>query len=109
MKFLADVNIPQSVINLLRQQKHDILDLKRTNLKSSDSRLLEIAYREGRIILTLDKDFIQLFETSKYKIGVILVNLSNPNANSIFMYLTQLIKNQKSSVLRKNLTIIQEK
>lgn len=36
MKFLADVNIPQSVINFLIKSGCDVLDIKKQNLATKD-------------------------------------------------------------------------
>ncbi len=36
MKFLADINIPQSVISYLNLDNHDVLDLKKINLLAKD-------------------------------------------------------------------------
>lgn len=60
MKFLADVNIAQSVIKFLRKLEHDVLDAKKRHLLSSDIEIINIAQIEGRIVLTRDKDFINL-------------------------------------------------
>ena len=50
MKFIADVNIPQSVIEELRIRKHDVLDSKQKLLFAPDTSLVEIARKERRII-----------------------------------------------------------
>ena len=42
MRFLADVNIPQSVINSLIENGHDILDIKKKQLDLKDSELIKI-------------------------------------------------------------------
>ena len=38
MKFLADVNIAQSVIYFLRKLNHDVLDAKKDHLLSKDTK-----------------------------------------------------------------------
>lgn len=45
MKFLADINIPQSVILYLVQNKHDVLDLKKVNILAKDTEIIILAER----------------------------------------------------------------
>lgn len=75
MKFLADINIPQSVITALTAQGHDVLDIKKISLESKDTELIQIAQKEERIILTRDKDFIALLQYPKYQIPTIVIRL----------------------------------
>ncbi|HWB84629.1 MAG TPA: DUF5615 family PIN-like protein [Bryobacteraceae bacterium] len=60
MRLLADENFPRPTITALRQAGNDVL-WARTDLPGTgDSTLLEIAEAEGRVLLTLDKDFWQI-------------------------------------------------
>ncbi len=106
MKFLADINIPQSVISYLVQNNHEVLDLKRINLLAKDTEIIKLAQQEGRIILTLDKDFIGLIQFPKYRVACIIIRLRNQNPKNIINYLSQLIKNQKTEILERSLTIV---
>lgn len=106
MKFLADINIPQSVILYLVQNEHDVLDLKKINLLAKDTELIKIALKEERIVLTLDKDFIGLTQFPKYHVACIVIRLKDQNPKNIINYLNQLLNNQKTEILEKSLTII---
>lgn len=108
MKFLADINIPQSVISYLTQDNHDVLDLKKTNLVIKDTEIIKLAQDEDRIILTLDKDFISLTQFPKYHVACIVVRLRHQNPVHIINYLDQLLKNQQKEILEQSLTIIKE-
>jgi predicted nuclease of predicted toxin-antitoxin system len=46
MKFLVDINIPQSVIKSLIDEGHDVLDIKKKQLNLKDSELVQIAKKE---------------------------------------------------------------
>jgi predicted nuclease of predicted toxin-antitoxin system len=60
MRLLADENFPLPTIVALRQTGHDVT-WARTDLPGiTDSALLEIGEAEGRVVLTLDKDFWQI-------------------------------------------------
>jgi len=43
MKFLADINIPQSVISYLSLNNHDVLDFKKLNLLAKDTEIIKLA------------------------------------------------------------------
>ncbi|MDO8429653.1 MAG: DUF5615 family PIN-like protein [Candidatus Daviesbacteria bacterium] len=106
MKFLADINIPQSVISYLTLGDHDVLDLKKVNLKALDTEIIKLAQDQGRIILTLDKDFIALVQFPKHQIACIVIRLKDQSPKNIVSYIDQLIKNQKREILEKSVTII---
>lgn len=106
MKFLADINIPQSVILYLIQNNYDVLDFKKVNLLAKDTEIIRLAQKEKRVILTLDKDFIALTQFPKYQVACIVIRLKNQNPRNIVNYLNQLLSNQKTEILEKSLTII---
>lgn len=106
MRFLTDVNIPQSIISYLLQNGHDVLDLKQINLRAKDTEVIKLAQKEIRIIITLDKDFISLSQFPKYRVACIAIRLQNQNPTNILNYLNQLLKNQKTEILERSLTII---
>lgn len=108
MKFLADVNIPQSVIISLQKSGHDVLDMKKGNPITKDTEIINIAKQESRIILTLDKDFISLTQFPKYQVPTIVIRLNNQTPSYILEHLVQLLKNQKEELLENSLTIIKE-
>lgn len=59
MKFLADENVPQTIIRYLRAQGHDTTDVKRTSHRGdSDQKLLAMSAAEDRILISFDKDFV---------------------------------------------------
>lgn len=77
MKFIADINIPQSLIKQLVNTNHDVLDVKKQNIQISDTEIIKLARKELRIILTRDKDFIILSQFPKYQIPIIAIRLIN--------------------------------
>lgn len=106
MKFLADINIPQSVILYLSSKNYDVLDFKRINLSAKDTEIIKLAQDQSRIILTLDKDFIGLMQFPKYKVACIVIRLKDQTPKNIMNYLGQLLTNQKTEILKKSLTIV---
>ena len=108
MKFLADINIPQSAIKALHSLGHDIKDGKKHFLESPDSDLVRAARKEKRIILTLDKDFITLTQFPKYQVATIVIRLKNQNPKQLSNYLIELLENQSIDILQNSLTILTE-
>jgi predicted nuclease of predicted toxin-antitoxin system len=57
MRFLADENCDFAVVRALRSAGHDVAAVSEFQQRSIDRQLMEMAYSEGRILLTEDKDF----------------------------------------------------
>lgn len=78
MKLLADENIPQDAIGLLRKSGLDVVDIKTTLLKSrSDALVLEYAAGEKRAIITHDQQFISPERPPNQPITVIVIRPGN--------------------------------
>jgi predicted nuclease of predicted toxin-antitoxin system len=108
MKFLADVNIPQSTIDYLRAANFDVLDLKRVNLTAKDTEVIEIAQKEKRVIITLDKDFLSLTQFPKYQVATIVIRLKSQKPVDIQEHLDELLKNQKAEIIKNSLTLVKD-
>ena len=75
MRFLADENFPKPVIDWLRRDSYDLLWAGTDFPSTEDQWLLDRAESEGRILLTLDRDFWQLAMQRRKRLrrsGVIL-------------------------------------
>lgn len=74
MQFLADESCDFSVVRALRAVGHDVLAVAEIASGSDDSIVMDIAFREHRVLLTEDKDFGQLvFAHSQQSSGVIFI------------------------------------
>jgi len=81
MKFLADENIPQSVVRTIQQLGHDVLEVRQIDLGMPDEKVIELAAREGSIILTGDSDFAELAILQELEVlGIVRVKLEDLNA-----------------------------
>ncbi len=61
MKFLLDVCIASRLLHTtLADLGHDVLSARDGYANASDQELLELAYRENRVLVTEDKDFGEL-------------------------------------------------
>lgn len=57
MKFLVDVNIGVSVVNDLRVAGHNVVYVAAINKQMQDPDILTNAVAEGRVVITINKDF----------------------------------------------------
>lgn len=106
MRFLADINIPQSVITSLILHDHTVIDCKKENLKAKDVTIIERAKQEQCVILTRDKDFIALTQFPKYQVSTIVIRLKNQRPDNILRHILALIEDQNEDTLKQSLTIV---
>ena len=65
MKFVADIGVSQSTVRLLREHGHEVISLRKQNLRRmSNVAVLDKARREESIVLTFDLDFGDLLATN---------------------------------------------
>lgn len=81
MRLLADENFLGDAVDMLRAIGHDVTWIRTYHPGIADMEVLAIAQREGRIVLTFDKDFGEL--AYRYRLsagsGVILFRISTPS------------------------------
>lgn len=66
MKFLADEDFPIFGVKLIDNAGHDIRSIRLDSPGIEDEEVLELALKEGRIILTFDKDYGELIYHKGY-------------------------------------------
>lgn len=58
-RLLLDENVARSVADHLDREGHDVLTLREANLEgASDEEVVHLARREGRVVVTCDRDFL---------------------------------------------------
>ena len=76
MRFVVDESTGIAVIEYLRSQDHDVLAVAETMPRAADVDILSRATREGRILVTNDKDFGELvYRRAQAHHGVVLLRL----------------------------------
>ncbi len=74
MRFLADESCDFAVVRALRAAGHDVVAVAEISPAADDSRVVDLAVRQERILLTEDKDFGQLvFANMQASGGVIFI------------------------------------
>jgi predicted nuclease of predicted toxin-antitoxin system len=96
MRFLADENIPSRAVYSLRKNGHDITSIFEEAPGLSDRDILELAEREGRVIITFDKDFGELAYNSALpaSCGIILFRIPLRSADYISSIIVDVIKSR---------------
>ena len=79
MRILADENISQRSVEILRNSGHDVRWATETNRRAPDPDLLELATREGRTLITYDSDFGELVHRTRTPapFGIVFFRLHN--------------------------------
>jgi predicted nuclease of predicted toxin-antitoxin system len=81
MNFVADESVDQPIVTRLRQEGHSVLAVVEMEPSISDEIVLDLANRQGMLLLTGDKDFGELvFRDRRYAFGIILVRLAGLTA-----------------------------
>src|SRR5437899_3089270 len=93
MRFLANENFPGAAVMALETAGHDIVWVRKAAPGTSDREALTWAAREGRILLTFDKDFGELAKGSVLPVscGVVLFRLPMPKPGEVGQRLADLI------------------
>ena len=103
MKFLADENIARTIVQQLRKEGFDVKTLQEIGL--SDKKVLELALKEERIILTNDKDFAAFHRHRKHK-GIILLRLKRQNTIATLQLLLAIPHSTLAEKIPERFTII---
>jgi predicted nuclease of predicted toxin-antitoxin system len=78
MKICVDENTPLTTVSQLRTLQHDVWDIRATpDQGMSDDLLWELVAKEGRLLITTDKGFVQHRSESHH--GILVVRLRQPN------------------------------
>lgn len=106
MKLFADENIPDEIVDTLRNLGHDV-STPTPGTKDSDIALL--AKKEGRIILTQDKNFANiLLHPPKNFHGIIRIKIHPPTISDILRNLEDLFQKFSQKDLDKKLIVLEK-
>lgn len=76
MRWLADECIDAGLVAYLRHSGHDVLSMAEIAPAANDAEVMALALREGRLLLTEDKDFGDLvFRRGARVPGIVLLRL----------------------------------
>ena len=80
MKFIVDENVPAKLAKALEALGHQAV---KVDLSSSDLEIARRARNEGGVLVTLDKDFVNIAAIFPKEFDIVLIRIHPPYAHSI--------------------------
>jgi predicted nuclease of predicted toxin-antitoxin system len=110
LKFLADVNVEQSIIETIRQIGYEVKAVKDINLCMKDEEILKLAQKESLILVTNDKDFGELiFRKKLLTEGIILFRCKGKNSQEKGKLIKKLLMGYRDKINRHFVVITNKK
>lgn len=107
LRFLADESCDFAVVRALRCAGYDVVAVAEFTNQSLDPAVIEQAHREGRILLTEDKDFgWHVFVSHAASAGVILIRFPS-DARTGLAKAVLLVVQEQTGKLRGSFAVIQ--
>lgn len=108
MNFLTDENIEDSIFLFIQGLGFNVKDIKKEKLYGiDDNKILEIAMKENRIIITHDKDFANLVCNKNHK-GIILIKSKIQNTKGSIELLNKLFQSNLKDKINGSLVILSD-
>lgn len=104
MKFLIDEDVPKKALKILMELGHDSARVKSS---SRDIEIARQAKKEGRILITLDKDFTNASIFSPKEFNIVRIQIHPPYADAIVEALKNIL-DQLSPDKFRGLIILQK-
>ena len=106
MRFLADESCDFAVVRALRRAGFDVLCISESSPRTEDSEVIRLALREGRILLTEDKDFGRLvYSHGQDTLGVIFLRFPTFARRQISRDVLNLVKQQGEKLVGSFVTV----
>ncbi len=109
LSFLVDQNLSSKTVDFIRKLGHEAKRVDEVGLQGApDRQIADFAKVNNLIILTLDKDFGQIYFLYGKTHGVILVRPHKPTVENVNALLKSLLDNVEHAKLRQALTIFDD-
>jgi predicted nuclease of predicted toxin-antitoxin system len=107
MDFLADESCDFVVVRALRAAGHTVVAVGEVLPRAEDEQVIDLATREGRILLTEDKDFGQLvYSDNRATGGVLFLRFPAKARASLASSVVELVK-RRGERLRGRFVVVQ--
>src|SRR5260221_6588050 len=108
MKFLADENIPQELIEILKENEIDIVSIRPIHSGISDEEVIGLANSESRTIITADKGFGKLIFQKGIapNCGLILIRENPVVPEAIAVNLLTIIKSTDTKYFERSILVL---
>jgi len=99
MKFLADENLEKPIVDWLREKGYDVLYIAEKVPSIKDEKIIKLARKENRILITNDKDFGELvFHYGQITSGIILIRSRDKSSEKKLELIKQVLKEIKNKI-----------
>jgi predicted nuclease of predicted toxin-antitoxin system len=108
MRWLVDECVDAALVDLLHAAGHDVICMSDVEPRASDAHVMDRAQREGRLLLTEDKDFGDLvFRQALLVPGIVLLRI-DPARRSLKPARLRAAVEQLGDALLGRYTVIEE-
>jgi predicted nuclease of predicted toxin-antitoxin system len=107
MQFVADENIDEPIITVLRELQIDVLSISELMPGCSDSEVLSLTNKNNSFLITSDKDFGEIiFRQRKILKGVILLRLHGLSIDEKIKSVKNFFLNYFNSLSETNIFVV---
>jgi len=108
MRFLADENIPQELIDILTKNNVDIVSIRPKYSGISDEKVVELSNSENRTIITADKGFGKLIFQKGIipTLGLILIRENPVKPDAVADNLLTIVKNADAKYFERSILVL---
>jgi len=102
VRFLADENVEQAVVQGLREAGHDVAYVAEVAAGASDAVVLRLAEQEARVLLTNDKDFGEMaYRQGRAAAGILLLRFQTQDGGQKAEHLRDILPGIESLLARR--------
>lgn len=110
IKILADENIERRIVIFLKSHQFNVMSVLDYGKGFNDETVLELAFKENRLLMTSDKDFgMLIFFQRKRHCGVILLRFVTESVDQKILILENVIKEFNFKKFIDKFVVISEK
>jgi predicted nuclease of predicted toxin-antitoxin system len=110
LKILADECVHEDLIEAIRGEGFDVLNVRELAQGASDENVFELAMKQKRVLLTFDREFGNIFIYDiKNSFGVVIILIGQLKKEEIIKYTTTFLKSELAKNMKKKLAIIGKK
>lgn len=108
MKIFANENLFEPIIDYLRSLGNDVLSIRDCGLSGiSDDEVYEMACKENRVIITMDKDFTRIFRFPPQRCGgIVVAKIYKRPVDETLTIFRKYYQSIKAEDVKENLVII---
>ncbi len=108
LKFIMNENISPIIVTELKKLNYDVVHVREICKGCPDNEIIKLVKKENRIVITLDKDFGELFSED---ITIILIRIKDQSPKCILETLIKFLKQNEGllETKEKKLIVIRKK